>query len=165
MEALFRNMHMSYHEQQARGTNILRNFPHFIIAFSLVVLFSVVKVSAQTAGSQTPSLVGTIESGAFVGAVLSDAKGEQVFYRLKEKLPDGSQIVKVRANSISLKGADGTSYDMYISHDTKTVASAHRNLQADPYASGSIQKTPAERPPSFYERRRSLRRGQSSNDD
>ncbi len=165
MEALFRNMHMSYHEQQARSTNILRNFPHFILAFSLVVLFSVVKASAQTAGSQTPSLVGTIESGAFVGAVLSDAKGEQVFYRLKEKLPDGSQIVKVRANSISLKGADGTSYDMYISHDTKTVASAHRNLQADPYASGSIQKTPAERPPSFYERRRSLRRGQSSNDD
>jgi hypothetical protein len=156
---------MRNHKKYARGMNILRNFPPFLLIFSLVVPFSVAKVSAQSAGSQNSSLVGTIQSGDFIGAVLSDAKGEQVFYRLKEKLPDGSQIIKVRADSISLKGADGTSYDMYISHDTKTVASGRRNMPADPYASGSIQKTSERKHQSWYERRHSLRKGKNANDN
>ncbi len=164
MEALFRKMHMSNHEQQASGMNVLRNFPPFMLAFSLVVLFSVT-VSAQTAGSQPSSLVGTIESGAFVGAVLSDAKGEQVFYRLKEKLPDGSQIVKVRADSILLKGANGTLYDMYISHDTKTVASLRPEVQSESSVPTAISNTPVEQPAERPSQRRRWRDRHVLDDD
>jgi len=66
------------------------------------------------------------------GAVLQDTTGIQSFYRLYEKLPDGSEIVGLRDDSISLKTAEGAVYDMYISHGTKTVASSKSSGQYTP---------------------------------
>lgn len=91
------------------------------LAFTLL-LFVVETVDAQTIGPQASRLIGTIQSKNFIGAVFSDSKGEQSFYRVFDTLPDGSKIVAVRSDSISLKGASGTRYDIYVNHDMKTVA-------------------------------------------
>jgi hypothetical protein len=58
-------------------------------------------------------LVGTIEGGPFTGAVIDDTKNPQAFYRLNDKLPDDSQIVKVQNNHIVLKWPDGTKGELY----------------------------------------------------
>jgi hypothetical protein len=71
---------------------------------------------AQLNVSQTQSafrLVGTIEGGPITGAVIDDTKNPQAFYRLNEKLPDESQIVKVRSDYIVLKWPDGTRTELY----------------------------------------------------
>jgi hypothetical protein len=75
------------------------------------------QVYGQVAAQAGYKLIGTIQSGDFSGAVMIVAKGEQSFFRLYEKLPDGSQLVQVRDDSISLKGTDGTLYDMFITHE------------------------------------------------
>jgi hypothetical protein len=67
-------------------------------------------------------LIGTVEGEVFTGAVLDDAAGTQIFYRVGDTLPDGSQIVKVQSDNISLKRSDGIIYELYITHDTKTAA-------------------------------------------
>lgn len=102
-----------------------RTFRHlFLVSLLIFVTLSFTsQVNAQVATQSGYSLVGTIRSGDFSGAVIIVAKGEQSFFRLFEKLPDGSQVVKVRDDCISLKGSDGTLYDMYISHE-KTIGSA-----------------------------------------
>jgi len=94
------------------------------------------QINAQVATQSGYSLVGTIQSGDFSGAVISVAKGEQSFFRLFEKLPDGSQIVAVRPDYITLKGPDGVTYELFILHETKNVASVQREIPADPYAGG-----------------------------
>ena len=63
------------------------------------------------------SLIGTIVSKTTAGAVIKDGTGKQTFFRLNEALPDGSTIVRVRDDSVSLKSADGTLYEMFISHE------------------------------------------------
>ena len=71
---------------------------------------------AQLDASQPPSafrLVGTIEGGPFTGAVIDAAGTPQAFYRLNEKLPDESQIVKVESDHIVLKWPDGTRTELY----------------------------------------------------
>jgi hypothetical protein len=79
--------------------------------------------SEPAAAQSTYRLIGTVEGGAFTGAVLDDAAaGGQTFYRLRETLPDGSQIVKVRSDSISVKRSDGMVYELYIIHDMKVSA-------------------------------------------
>lgn len=79
--------------------------------------------SEPAAAPSTYRLIGTVEGGAFAGAVLDDAAaGAQTFYRLRETLPDGSQIVKVRSDSISVKQSDGMVYELYIIHDMKASA-------------------------------------------
>jgi hypothetical protein len=107
-------------------------------------------LSAESASGASPegapssfSLIGTIKSGPFSGAVLQDATGKQTFYQLHEKLPDGSRIVKLREDSISLKGEDGTVYDMYIAHDTKSAASSSGYNASNP-ASIYHKITPAQ---------------------
>jgi hypothetical protein len=77
-------------------------------------------------------LIGTVEGKAFAGAVLDDATGAQSFYRINDKLPDGSQVVKVQSDSISLKRDDGTAYELYITHDTKTVVPTKLPVSAGP---------------------------------
>jgi hypothetical protein len=109
-------------------------------------LFFVDSVNAQV--SDTFRLIGMIRSKNFTGVVVSDSKGEQSFYRVTDKMPDGSQIVELRHNSISLRRTDGSLYDMYIANDTKTVASvasANRDLPPDPYGPGAIRNIDAER--------------------
>jgi len=70
--------------------------------------------------SSTYRLIGTIEGASFAGAVLEDASG-QAFYRMNEKLPDGSQIVKVQRDRIVLRRADGNTTEIQIVDDTKIV--------------------------------------------
>ena len=68
-------------------------------------------------------LIGTVEGSVFAGAVLEDANG-QTFYRIQQKLPDGSQIVKVLRDQITLLRADGSSATLQVVDETKIVAMA-----------------------------------------
>lgn len=65
-------------------------------------------------------LVGTIEGASFSGAVLEDASG-QAFYRINQKLPDGSQIIKVQRDKIVLRRADSSTTEIQVVDDTKIV--------------------------------------------
>ena len=131
------------------------------LVFTLV-LFFVDTVDAQPVGPQVTRLIGTIQSKNFIGAVFSDSKGEQSFYRVFDTLPDGSKIVAVRSDSISLKGTDGVSYDMYIAHDmttspiANTAAPVRPDVPADPYVPPAIQKATPE-PRNTHARPRGLR--------
>jgi len=69
----------------------------------------------------TYTLIGTIEGEGFAGAVLADTANLQAFYRLGQKLPDGSQIVKVKRDRVSLKRSDGSIIEIVIVDDTKIV--------------------------------------------
>ncbi len=104
----------------------------------LLVLLLAHKLAAQTAGPQGYLLIGTIQSEDFTGAVIKDPAGEQSFYRLNDKLPDGSQVLKVEGDSILLRRTDGVSYELFITHDTKTAAQANH--------SASVNPTPSVRP-------------------
>jgi general secretion pathway protein C len=66
-------------------------------------------------------LIGTMEGESFAGAVLEDSAG-QVFYRIQQKLPDGSKIVKVKRDSITLQRPDGTTTDIQVVDDTKIIS-------------------------------------------
>ncbi len=66
-------------------------------------------------------LIGTIEGEAFAGAVLEDAQG-QAFYRMHQKLNDGSQIIKVLRDRVTLRRADGSTAEVQIVDDTKIVS-------------------------------------------
>ena len=101
----------------------------------LVAALSILPESAQSApisASGGLRLIGTIEGKSFTGAVLDDTTGKQAFYRLHETLPDGSVLVKVRDDSITVKSADGALYDVYVSRDSK---SASLSVPAAPAAS------------------------------
>lgn len=76
--------------------------------------------SAPAAETSVYKLIGTIEGGVFSGAVLEDATG-QAFYRIHEKLPDGSQITKVGHDRITIKRSDGGKIELQIVDDTKIV--------------------------------------------
>lgn len=118
--------------------------------FFLLALLFISNVETQAAGSQGYRLIGTIQSPAFIGAVIIDPKGEQSFFRIRDKLPDGSEIVEVRSDSILLKGADGSRYEMFIAHDmtheTGAVASVKPERPADPYAPGAMINSTTEQP-------------------
>jgi general secretion pathway protein C len=66
-------------------------------------------------------LIGTVEGEVFAGAVIEDATG-QAFYRIQQKLSDGSQIVKVLRDRVTLRRADGSSATLQIVDETKIVA-------------------------------------------
>jgi len=84
----------------------------------------------QAVAPSTYVLIGTIEGEHFSGAVLDSPAFPQAFYRLNEKLPDGSRIVKVRRDSVSLKLADGSVTEIQMVDDAKIV-------MATPSAEGS----------------------------
>jgi len=111
----------------------------FLLPFSLIG-----HLFGQVASQSGYNLIGIIRSGNFSGAVINVAKGEQSFFRLFEKLPDGSQIVQVRDDSISIKGTDGTLYDMFISHE-KTPESV-TPLPSNNNSSGVAPPPPASTP-------------------
>jgi general secretion pathway protein C len=67
------------------------------------------------------TLIGTIEGDSFAGAVLADATNQQAFYRLDQKLPDGSRLVKVKRDRVSIKRPDGTAVEIQTVDDTKIV--------------------------------------------
>lgn len=68
------------------------------------------------------TLIGTVEGESFAGAVLQDAAGAQVFYRLNEKLPDDSRLIKVKRDRVTLKKPDGSTTDIQILDDAKIVS-------------------------------------------
>jgi general secretion pathway protein C len=76
--------------------------------------------SAPAAETSIYKLIGTIVGDAFSGAVLEDTTG-QAFYRIHEKLPDGSQIVKVERDRIKIRRADGGTTDLQVVDETKIV--------------------------------------------
>ncbi len=66
-------------------------------------------------------LIGTIEGEHFAGAVLEDASGAQNFYRIHEKMPEGSQIVKVQRDKITMRRPDGGTFDLQVIDDARIV--------------------------------------------
>jgi general secretion pathway protein C len=82
------------------------------------------------AESSVYTLIGTVEGASFSGAVLQDSSNAQVFYRRNETLPDGSQIVKVMRDRVTLRQADGSTIDLQVVDDTKIVNVASRTPTA-----------------------------------
>jgi general secretion pathway protein C len=76
--------------------------------------------SAPAAETSIYKLIGTIEGELFSGAVLEDTTG-QAFYRIHQKLPDGSQIIKVGRDRITIKRSDGGTTELQVVDDTKIV--------------------------------------------
>lgn len=77
--------------------------------------------SSPAAESSSYRLIGTIEGESFAGAVLEDGTG-QTFYRIHQKLPDGSMIVKVMRDKVTLRKPEGRTVDLVVADDTKIVA-------------------------------------------
>ena len=80
--------------------------------------------SGPAVESSNYKLIGTVEGGSFSGAVLEDSTG-QVFYRIHQKLPDGSQIIKVKREKVTLQRSDGSTFDILLADDDKII-----NMQA-----------------------------------
>jgi general secretion pathway protein C len=76
--------------------------------------------SSPTVEPSVYRLIGTVEGVSFSGAVLEDASG-QAFYRIDQKLPDGSRIIKVQRDKIILRRADSSTTEIQIIDDTKIV--------------------------------------------
>ena len=76
--------------------------------------------SAPAAVTSVYTLIGTVEGEMFAGAVLEDTTGQE-FYRIHHKLPDGSQIIKVGRDRVTIKRADGGTTDIQVIDDTKIV--------------------------------------------
>jgi general secretion pathway protein C len=76
--------------------------------------------SGPAASSSVYKLIGTIEGESFAGAVLEDSTG-QTFFRIHQKLPDGSTIIKVQKTKITLRQPDGPTVDLEVADDTKIV--------------------------------------------
>lgn len=72
-------------------------------------------------------LIGTVEGNVFSGAVLADSAG-QAFYRLNRKLPDGSILIRVMRNKITLRRSDNTNIDLEIVDDNKIVGMPTRGV-------------------------------------
>lgn len=77
--------------------------------------------SSPAAESSSYRLIGTIEGESFAGAVLEDGTG-QTFYRIHQKLPDGSVIVKVMRDKVTLRKPEGRTVELVVADDTKIVA-------------------------------------------
>jgi general secretion pathway protein C len=71
-------------------------------------------------GSSVYKLIGTMEGETFAGAVLEDSSG-QTFFRIHEKLPDGSTIIKVQHTKITIRRPEGGTFDLEVVDDTKIV--------------------------------------------
>jgi len=65
-------------------------------------------------------LIGTVEGGSFSGAVLEDSTG-QAFYRIQQKLPDGSQLVKVKGDKVTLRRPEGSLIEIVLVDDAKII--------------------------------------------
>jgi general secretion pathway protein C len=72
------------------------------------------------AESTNYKLIGTIEGGSFSGAVLEDGSG-QAFYGIHQKLPDGSQIIRVMRDKVTLQRSDGSKIDVQLADDDKII--------------------------------------------
>ncbi len=118
-----------------------------VLAILPTILFASAGLRTSWAADQSGyRLIGTIQSSTLIGAVIKDGTNSQSFYQLYDKLPDGSQIVKIHEDSISLKSPDGVLYDMYIAHE-KIVGSAVPEAAAIEPSSPPENVPPDRRPP------------------
>jgi general secretion pathway protein C len=85
--------------------------------------------SSPAVESSTYRLIGTIEGDGFSGAVLEDASGP-AFYRIDQKLPDGSKIIKVQRDKVTLRRANGTTIELQVVDETKIVGIAKPGVNA-----------------------------------
>jgi hypothetical protein len=118
-----------------------------LCAVLLVSFCATDRAFAVAASPPGYNLVGTIQSKDFSGATIIVDKGEQTFFRLFDKLPDGSQIVKVMTDYIVLKKDDGSTYELFISHEPVKLTTAQKlfNRPDDPYAEGRRRSADAPR--------------------
>ncbi len=93
--------------------------------------------SGPAVESTNYKLIGTIEGESFSGAVLEDSTG-QAFYRMHQKLPDGSQIVKVKRDKVTLQRPDGSKVDIVLVDEDKIVNGT--NSQQRPREEGLRQQ-------------------------
>jgi general secretion pathway protein C len=76
--------------------------------------------SGPATGSSVYKLIGTMEGETFAGAVLEDGSG-QTFFRIHEKLPDGSAIIKVQHTKVTIRRPEGGTFDLEVVDETKIV--------------------------------------------
>src|SRR5208283_3987743 len=76
--------------------------------------------NAARASTANYKLIGTVEGERFAGAVLEDKSG-QAFYRINEKLPDGSAMVKVMRDRVVIRRSDGVNVNIDVVDDTKII--------------------------------------------
>lgn len=144
----------------ARGMRLrIRNVSHAILkkrlsgpvrVVLLVFPLLFIRPSPVLSGNDSSyRLIGTIKSRGFTGAVLDNGTGGQVFYRLREQLPDGSRIVKVENNTILLKRSDGSLHELFTVRITSRSSpgrgsSAARSLapKKPPVARGAANEKP-----------------------
>lgn len=119
------NIAMPVGRGAARKTALLLLFTLLLI---LAELFPADRADAQippaapaAASSSGLTLIGTIRSASFSGAVFSDSAGMQSFFRLYDQLPEGYRLVQISSKSILIKNADGLQYELFISQDIKTA--------------------------------------------
>jgi len=145
----------------------------FVPLIAVLALF-MIGISFGNASAAEPAgfnLIGTIVSKAFTGAVIKDGTGMQTFFRLYEALPDGSKIVRVQADSISLKGADGSLYDMFIAHERTVGSAAPPQISANspvnvtPPSPATSLASPSHLGAGYLQRRRQQHRRFSSDSD
>jgi len=109
---------------------------------------------AAARGTRRPHPVRSIdrdpEGPDLSGAVLQDAAGVQAFYRLREQLPDGSQIVKIRSDSILLKQTDGTLHEVFITQDNKKALQAPASGRLHSAEPGGKRSGPGEGPANTF---------------
>ena len=103
------SVHRHFFVIRAKWNRALRPLIFFLI------LLSVVLAASFASAENTYHLVGTVESKGFSGAIIIAPDGTQAFYRLREILPDGAQLIEVRSDTILVKSPDGSRYEMFIS--------------------------------------------------
>jgi hypothetical protein len=132
-------------------------FPVLLIIISLA-FFLCRPAKALAAIESGYGLIGTIESRNFTGAVIR-VDNEQQFFRLGDKLPDGSRIVEVGADTILVKATDGTTHEMFVVHEVRAAS------PYNPYATGrEIIRTPGKHVIDSYARKLQSRLGDRFND-
>ena len=162
-----------YAFQQPTKTEQTANLP-FVPLITVLALFMIGISFSNAASAAEPAgfyLIGTIVSKAFTGAVIKDGTGMQSFFRLHEALPDGSKIVRVQADSISLKGTDGSFYDMFISHEKIAGSAAPPQISANspvnitPPSPATSLASPSHLGAGYFQRRRQRRHIRHSSEE
>ena len=104
-------------------------------------------------------LIGILQSGGFSGAVLEDGTGVQTFYRVDQRLPDDSRIVRVKHNSVLIRLSDGSVSELVVIDDVKAPAvSSNPNVgppAATPAAEAAATSNGQKAEPRSPRRRRS----------
>lgn len=109
------------------------------------------EVSSGASGTVAPPqsspyrLIGTIEGGGErSGAVVDDGSGAQTFYRVGQRLPDGSRLVRVRRDRVLLSKPDGTSGELIVTDEVRASsapAGAGNVPSAAPAAEGATKES------------------------